>query len=344
VEENKDAIIAPFDEKKIKADLVKLDGQLQVPADQVYVPTINDIKIVVGAGWKQRYVVKKDGDFFLAPVEYDSITGQWSGYHVKDWDQRSWIDQCAGCHATGVDVKNKTFSELGVACEACHGKGSWHAALPKTAVFEKRQTIISPAKLATGVAAQICGSCHARGHSTQDPKSGWAIGYEPGRALQPYFEWEHFQNYERDQVKVYYAAEFSKGHHQQFNDWVQSQHFVEGVTCTSCHYVHQLGIALTGSQTKQAGSEQCFQCHRILNKTTGHAIHSFANCVGCHMPRIAKSDESGLNHDHVFTALIPKDTIDNPEVPNACQACHEHKNANLKDLQEKAFPGSMDEW
>ena len=81
-----------------------------------------------------------------------------------------------------------------------------------------------------------------------------------------------------------------------------------------------------------------------MNKTTGHAIHSFANCVGCHMPRVVKSTESGDNHSHVFMALLPKDTIDNPEVPNSCTSCHKHKDAVLKDLQEKAFPGSMDAW
>jgi hypothetical protein len=62
------------------------------------------------------------------------------------------------------------------------------------------------------------------------------------------------------------------------------------------------------------------------------------------MPKIAVSEESGLTHSHVFAALIPKDTIDNPELPNSCQPCHKHKDANLKDLQQKAYPGSLDNW
>ena len=57
---------------------------------------------------------------------------------------------CGGCHNTGVDLKTQKFVETSVGCEACHGKGSWHAALPKTAVFEKRQTIVNPAKLNVG--------------------------------------------------------------------------------------------------------------------------------------------------------------------------------------------------
>jgi len=45
-------------------------------------------------------------------------------------------------------------------------------------------------------------------------------------------------------------------------------------------------------------------------------------------------------------ALLPKDTIKNPAIPNSCQTCHAHKDADLKKLQEKGFPGSMDkdEW
>jgi hypothetical protein len=61
------------------------------------------------------------------------------------------------------------------------------------------------------------------------------------------------------------------------------------------------------------------------------------------MPRVAKSEESGIVHSHVFAALLPIDTIKNPEIPNSCQTCHKHKDADLKKLQSDAFPGSMDQ-
>ena len=340
-EKNQDAIIVPIDEKTIREDLTELGDKLKVPADQVYVPKVEEIKYTIGSQWKQRYLVEKNGDFFIAPVQYNSETHRWVNYHEADWDKRPWLLKCGGCHATGVDLEKKTFVEPGVGCESCHGKGSWHAALPKTAVFEKRQTIVNPAKLTMGVAVQICGSCHNRGKATQHKGAGWPVGYEPGKSLEAFYKSTSFEG---GDVKHVYANEFSKGHHQQYIDWQQSQHFREGVTCTSCHYVHQLGIAPTRSQTVGAGSQQFFECHTILNKTTAHAIHSFANCVGCHMPRIAKSAESGDIHSHVFVALLPKDTIDNPEVPNSCQTCHKHKDADLKELQEKAFPGSLDDW
>jgi len=327
---NQDAIIVPIEEKRIREDLAKLSKKLKVPADQIYVPKIDEILYTIGSQWKQRYLVNKDGTLFISPIQYNADTHRWVNYHEKDWDKRPWLLKCGGCHATGVDLEKNTFKEPGVACEACHGAGSWHAALPKTAVFAKRQTIVNPAKLTMGVAVQICGSCHNRGHSTEVKGGGWPVGYSPGKALEAFYKSTSFEG---GDVKHVYANEFSKGHHQQYIDWSQSKHAVEGVTCASCHYVHQIGLPPTRSQTLAAGSKQCLSCHTMINNNLAHSIHSFGNCVGCHMPRIAKSAESGDIHSHVFVALLPKDTLKNPKIPNSCQTCHKHKDADLKELQ-----------
>lgn len=341
-QKNVDVIIAPIDEKKIREDLAKLGDELKVSADQVYVPKIDEILYTIGSQWQQRFLVKKDDTLYIAPIQYNADTHRWVSYHEEDWDKRPWLLLCGGCHLTGVDLEKNTFNEPNVSCESCHGKGSWHAALPKTAVFEKRQTILNPAKLTMGVSVQICGSCHNRGKSTQHEGSDWPVGYEPGRALVAYFE---STSYAGGDVEHFYPNEFSKGHHQQYLDWEKSKHFREGVTCTSCHYVHQIGLPPTRSQTISAGSKQCFDCHIILNKVQAHNIHSFANCIGCHMPRIVKSAESGDLHSHVFTTLVPKDTLANPEVPNSCQACHRHKDADLEKFQKvyEPTPSALDE-
>ncbi len=331
-QKNADVILAPIDEKTIRADLALLGDKLKVPADKIWIPKQEEILITIGSQWKQRYIVKKDGTFFIAPIQYNVDAGKWVNYNEDKWDKNSWLLKCGGCHATGVNLDAQSYVELGVGCEACHGMGSWHAALPKSAVFEKRQTIVNPAKLTTGVSAQICGSCHNRGKATHYKGSDWPVGYQPGKALEAYFQ---STSYAGGDAKEMYANEFSKGHHQQYIDWVQSRHFKEGVTCTSCHYVHQIGMPPTRSQTMSAGSKECFECHQIINNNMAHSIHSFGNCVGCHMPRIAKSAESGDIHSHVFTALLPSDTLKNPVIPNSCQTCHRHKDQNLQELQNK---------
>jgi hypothetical protein len=133
---NKDAIIVELDEKRIRADLAK--RKLKVPADQIYVPTPEEIKYTIGSKWKQRYIVEKDGTLFISPVQYNSETDKFVNYHEADWDKRPWLLKCGGCHTTGVDLEKQKFIEPAVGCEACHGPGSWHFASPTTEFYKNQ--------------------------------------------------------------------------------------------------------------------------------------------------------------------------------------------------------------
>jgi hypothetical protein len=64
------------------------------------------------------------------------------------------------------------------------------------------------------------------------------------------------------------------------------------------------------------------------------------------MPRIAKSAESGDIHSHVFVTLLPKDTLENPAIPNSCQSCHKHKDEDVKKLNEdlKKIQEQLNRW
>ncbi len=330
VTENRDALIAEMDKEVIRADLKLIEKDLQVPIEDIYIPKPEEVKYTIGMQWKQGFLIEKNGELYVAPVQYNAKTEQWINYHEEDWNQRPWNQYCVGCHATGVDLEKNTFSEASVGCEACHGPGSHHVALPETAVFDKRTTIVNPSHLPAGFRTQICGSCHGSGKSTKKEDIEWPVGYQPGRALGVYFRSDRFGD---GHIKDVYAENFGKGHHQQYQSWKLSTHANEGVTCTSCHYVHQLGVPPTQFQTKGSGSQQCLMCHQVINQNMAHSIHSFANCIGCHMPRIAKSEESGDNHSHAFVALLPKDTLKNPKIPNSCQTCHKHKDDDLAALQ-----------
>jgi formate-dependent nitrite reductase cytochrome c552 subunit len=330
--QNRDALVTEIDPVIIREDLAKLEEKLKVPSAEIYIPEPDEILYTIGSQWKQRYIIKRDGELYISPIQYNVDTGRWVNYHEHDWEKRPWLAKCGGCHATGVDLDAKTFKEPGVSCEACHGPGSHHAALPRSAVFEKRETIVNPAKLTPGIAVQICGSCHNRGKA-KNAKAGWPVGYLPGKALESYYR---STSLGAGDVKHFYANEFSKGHHQQYLDWMQSRHKTAGVNCMTCHKVHDLGATLVArGQTEHKGDQLCTSCHQPINRNGAHAVHSFGNCIGCHMPKIAKSAESGDIHSHVFVVLEPKDTLENPKLPNSCQTCHQHKDEDLEDLQQR---------
>ena len=332
VTENRDALITGVDPEVIRVDLKKGQNELKVPVDEIYIPKVEEINYTQGVQWKQRYVVAKNGTLYIAPVEYNAWSHEWINYHEADWDKRPWIEKCGGCHATGVDLENGTFSEASVGCEACHGPASHHVALPKTAIFDKRMTIVNPSKLPAGIRAQICGSCHGRGETLKANDVDWPVGFQPGRALGSY---QKTDSHAVEENAKFYADKTLDRHHQQYNDWQQSIHAQKGVSCTSCHYVHQLGLPPTQFQTVGAGSGQCLSCHTGNTNKYAHAIHSFSNCIGCHMPRITMSAESGAALRHNFKLMSPEDSLKVGSVeklPNACSSCHYHKKTPLVDL------------
>ena len=295
VSENWDVFVTDIDHTVVREDLEKIADKLKVPPAEIFIPDQKDVKYTIGSQWKQRYLIEKDGKLFISPVQFNIDTGRWVNYHEHDWDKRPWLLKCGGCHATGVDLEADTFFEPGVGCEACHGPGSHHAALPVGETFQKRATITNPSKLTGGVAVQICGSCHNRGKSTKAKGAGWPVGYKPGRALELYYRSIPAGD------KHLYSNEFSKGHHQQYIDWRKSKHADSGVNCMTCHSVHELGNPVFRSRTKVQGDQLCVSCHEKVSKVGAHSVHTFGNCANCHMPRIAKSAESGRHpQSHLY--------------------------------------------
>ena len=219
-----------------------------------------------------------------------------------------------------------------MACEACHGKGSWHAALPKTQVFEKRETIVNPAKLTMGVAVQICGSCHNRGKATQYKGAGWPVGYQPGKALEAFYEVNLLLRL--GMLNTSTPTSFPKATTSSSSTGSNPSMPLEGVTCTSCHYrppdrraPHPIPNPVGRIQVS-ASNATC-----RTNQDYGPFYSLICQmCMGCHMPRIAKSAESGDIHSHVFVTLLPEDTIKR-KIPNSCQTCHKHKYESLERLQ-----------
>jgi len=286
------------------------------------------VNYVIGEFWKQLYVTEfPNGELRILPVMWIVKTQQWKV--TKAWSKNLiYQNACSGCHNTGTQINyNKadntyktTWSDLGVACEACHGPGSRHVNAPEE---NKSDTIINPAKIPDPRrAAMVCGSCHTRG-SCCEGKYGYPKGYTPGGQL----------NFMFSEKPKLHPDGSSKANRQEYIDWRSSGHAREGIVCWDCHYTHQQGNS-NKYQTKLPGSSLCRSCHQVENKGV-HGIHSVNNCIGCHMPPIGKRATKGDVHSHGFKLVSPRKTIDAgglEKQPNSCNSCHYHKDDRPEEM------------
>ena len=302
---------------------------------------------VIGTTWKQRYVTLfPNGGMHILPIQWDISSERWSDYQglkganydhpTNFWASkgRTWQDKCGSCHVTGLsyeyDAKNHTYKNTtwvdnGAGCEACHGPGSNHMAAPTEEA--RRNTILNPANMPPFIGAQVCGQCHTRGY-TWDGKYEYPKGYIPGRQLFEFYQ---------DKAGIWPGGE-ARQHHQQYIDWMKSKHADVGVSCWTCHSVHDRGKTERFA-LKKAGDALCMDCHKASTKTgqkTLHSIHDFGGCIGCHMPRTAASSILGDISLHTFKVVHPATSIKAGGVekqPNSCNLCHYHKKDPADKLQ-----------
>lgn len=96
---------------------------------------LDEVALVYGSRYKQRYFTKRGDDYFPLPAQWDIAKKQWLPYHIEagtDW----WVPfygpnnldrptgpTCDGCHSVNYDVETKQVTEWNVGCEKCHGPG-----------------------------------------------------------------------------------------------------------------------------------------------------------------------------------------------------------------------------
>ena len=115
--------------------------------------TKDDIALVYGSIWKQRYFTKIGDDYFPEPAQWDITNHVWRPYFVAngtDWwatlypadnMKRPTGPTCDGCHSVELQHPDQAVTEWNVGCERCHGPGSEHVAHPT------RANILNPARM-----------------------------------------------------------------------------------------------------------------------------------------------------------------------------------------------------
>ena len=357
---NKDTVLGDFND--VTVNFHGIDTRLFRQGDEYKVsttgadgkPGLFTIQYTFGHFPLQQYLIDiGKGHLQALNVTWDSRTAEQGGqrwYHLRAGDAINPEDsffwtrhfqnsnsRCIECHSTNVrknfDPINRSYdtdwSEISVACEACHGPASRHLALATANqlsagksdfamqrmpalswTFRGDDNIASPSGSKNEDYIDTCGGCHSRRSSIGDtaPLATFHDQYRLAlldRGL-------YFADGQIDD-EVFVMGSF-----------LQSKMQQKGVTCSNCHNVHSGKILAQGNAL-------CAQCHKASSfDTPAHHHHqpgsSGAQCVSCHMPeRLYMSVD--LRRDHSFA--IPDPWLSaSSNAPNACTTCHQGKTDN----------------
>jgi tetratricopeptide (TPR) repeat protein len=296
----------------------------------------------LGIAWDTR-PAQEGGQrwFHLYPQETMDHT------HPLHWTGReqTWNYQCAECHSTNLhkgydpasDSYQTTWSEIDVACEACHGPGSKHVAWAGT--------VASGAAAEDDASKGLVVDLADRDGSTwsTDPQSGKPRRSQP-RSSHTEIElcarchsrrgqiWDHYEygkplyNTHRlallDQ-QLYFPDGQIKDEVYVYGSFIQSRMYAAGVTCHDCHEPHSLKL-------RAAGNSLCTRCHLPARyDVERHHHHPQGSpgsaCPACHMPQRTYM-VIDARADHSLRVPRP-DLSDKLGTPNACNNCHADKPA-----------------
>ena len=315
--------------------------------------TKDQIALVYGSIWKQRYFTKKGDDYFPEPAQWDVTNRVWRPYSVAkgtDWwepfyppnnMQRPTGPTCDGCHSVDYNIQSKQVAEWNVGCEQCHGPGSEHVEHPSGG------NILNPARMDYVAASDTCIQCHSQGRPLMSPIDGkyydWPVGYRVGRNLQEFWQLEgHTLG---AATFTHYPDGTAHKNRMQGNDFVQSVMYRRGVTCFSCHDVHGTD---NYAQLRKPADQLCMDCHGPLalnGPRTGtieeHTHHkkgsTGSSCVACHMPRIETTIADVKLRAHTFAFITPAMT-DKYKIPNPCTTCHADKTTAWAEEALRRWP------
>ncbi|MGH7785422.1 MAG: multiheme c-type cytochrome, partial [Candidatus Binatia bacterium] len=255
--------------------------------------------------------------------------------------QQNWNFMCADCHSTNLhkgyraadDRFATTWSEVNVACEACHGPGAAHVAWARAGAaagdplrgfafalgdrsggawrFAAGQSIARrTAPRSTDLEVETCGRCHARAARLRDD-------YVHGRPLADTHRVALLD------PGLYHADGQIEDEVYEYGSFLQSPMHAAGVTCSDCHEPHS-------GRLRAEGNLLCGRCHLPATfDTAAHTHHgagsAAAQCVSCHMPERTYMLIDG-RRDHSFRVPRPDLSV-RLGTPNACTDCHTDRSA-----------------
>ncbi len=281
------------DEDTILADFSQGEDlrMVQFPGEDATRPfDTDDIELVMGAGrYVQRYVYEIDrGEYAVFPAEWSVVDGEWKPYAIgeswPDSPEYDWVQNCAGCHTTGLNVRRGRWEDDGVQCEACHGPGSIHAEIaddagssPSDREYEEiRGSIVLIPD------AQICGQCHSQG-TEPDDSHPYPVDYRPGMDLLD----DPFDLVPNTSEEYWWPTRQARLPNMQFNEWLMSAHVT----------------TLRRVQASDNAADECLVCHSADYRSN---------------QTILAAHEAGEREGDPPEAI----TVDTAEYSTTCSLCH----------------------
>jgi predicted CXXCH cytochrome family protein len=354
----------------IKADFTSGEKERTVtfPDDSLPRPfTADDIEYIVGSGrYVERYLYRiSRGKYAVFPAEWNVQKKVWQPYirgeGVAKWPDDpayDWVQNCAGCHTTGLLGRRGRWQDDGVQCEACHGPGSNHVDLANKAGSEPSDSDLADIHKAIVLSpdSQVCGQCHSQGLNA-DGKLPYPTGYLPGANL---LDESVFSLVAKDDKDHWWDTGHARQQNMQFNEWLKSGHSQALATmkgskeaatpCLECHsgdfrLVKALEDAQKADILKSTPAPlaldsakfgvECTNCHdphgsSEADKNEFELVkgNAYALCTSCHR---ATDVTKSLHHpsQEMFEGLALVKGI--PGIPSAhfkdakgprCQTCH----------------------
>ena len=280
---------------------------------------------------EQKWIPRRSS--FLTPPTEETSTeaGRWKG-------------SCILCHTThgsyhiGPPERGQsTFSEFGIACEACHGPGESHVRLHQNPdKSESDDPIVNPVRLSHVRASEVCGRCHM----------AWTFE-EPGsaRTLRPGDDVQRTRRVEKT-FSQFWRDGMVRTVGDELNGLIESPCYQRGtMSCMTCHTLHQ---ARDDPRPREEWTEDmlkpqmrtnkaCLDCHeeyRSESSLVAHTHHSASSdgslCYNCHMPNTAY----GLLKEsrcHQISNPSVSEFLNGNGRPNACNLCHLDKSLGWTD-------------
>ena len=183
--------------------------------------------------------------------------------HAEDasWDEETFAESCAGCHATAVETKLIAYGAISLDCFSCHGVvplahtgDTGLAALAREWKGEAKEI------------ASICAQCHLRGGKSRSTGRPYPNQFVAGDNLLRDFEVDF-----SDEA----LAKMNPGDRHIFEN--VRDVVIKGetrTTCLTCHEVHRNSSELHAGLRK---GDSCLTCHNAtgpMDEVIAYEVHS----------------------------------------------------------------------